>query len=257
MENYKDEKVNIDLDLRECIVNEEDTQHGTFCRTCGSNQYNFRPLNWSCQMCPENANCSLPFATPLVGYWNSFPCSAHVQKCFFSSACKGINANELLNHFGNEPVDCNFSDTAIEWYSKNLCKKGYSGPLCGSCTNSTGKSSTECRECISDFATVLVVVISLFVLAAFVIFQIKGNLDPISLISERKSKKLSRLQIVVSQHIHWNRTANFETTDIETRNITQREIEMHRKQQENKKREFVELTKVAPYYNVSYELVCL
>lgn len=244
MDGVEESTVTIDMKFRKCIINEEETLNGTFCQICDSNQYNFSPSKTSCHLCPESANCSSLFAMPLAGYWNAFPCSIHVQKCLRVGACKGIDEEEFLSFLGKEPIDCNFNTSTIEWYSQNLCKDGYSGPLCGSCTNTTGKSSNECRQCLSNSICGLMIVVSIFVLATLVIFQIKGNLDPISLVSERETKRPSLLVVATSRRILRNPVEKFAAIDLQSRSNTRREIEDYKDQQEKRKRELVELTKV-------------
>lgn len=243
MANENQNNMTIHVTIRECIINEEPSLNRTVCRECDSNQYNVLSSEFRCELCPENANCSSPFILPENGYWNAFPCSNQIQRCFSTKACKGMNWTEFLNYLGFKPVDCMFNASTLGWYERNLCQEGYSGPLCGSCTESSGRSGPyDCRRCFSDFVSVLMIFASIVILTWLVVCQIKGNLylNPSQYLT---SKKKSRILTTISCSLRRTTITNFTEADSETQNVNQEQIHAYRREEKKRKQKIVELIK--------------
>ena len=153
VEGFKRRRVTLEVEVRDCTINEESDRDDTFCRPCDSNQYNFHSADsaWSCTLCPENANCTTPFIFPQRGYWNAFPCSNQIERCIYEEACN-FTRPDMVEELTRPETPCLFSDEVIEQYQSSQCAAEYEGPLCGSCLNDTGRlGSSVCTPCMSEF----------------------------------------------------------------------------------------------------------
>ena len=151
VEGFDKVPVTIEVQVRGCTINEESAQDDHFCKSCNSNQYNFRNDRWNdaCLPCPENANCATRFTLPRAGYWNSFPCSPHMDRCIYKEACEMKEVDAVENRLDAERP-CEQSNDSVEQYQSSQCAEEYTGVLCGSCKETAGRlSAFSCATCIS------------------------------------------------------------------------------------------------------------
>ena len=157
VEGFEQQNVTLEVQVRDCTINEESDRDDTFCRPCDSNHYNFHSagLGWNCTICPDNADCTTPFIFPREGYWNAFPCSDQMERCVYEDACN-FTGSDMVEELTRSEKPCVFSDKVIEQYQSSQCAAGYEGPLCGSCLNDAGRlGSFVCTPCMSDFLAVV------------------------------------------------------------------------------------------------------
>ena len=150
VEGFEEVPVTIEVQVRGCMINEESAQDDRFCKTCNSNQYNFRNDRWNdaCLPCPENANCTTRFTLPRAGYWNSFPCSPHMDRCIYKEACEMTEVDAVENR-SDEERPCEHSNDSVQQYQSGQCAEEYTGALCGSCKETAGRlSAFSCATCI-------------------------------------------------------------------------------------------------------------
>ena len=141
--------ITLRVNVRNCTINEESVQEGEFCKPCKLNQYSFDLNKTDCEACPEHADCRTNFTVPRKGYWNSFPCSHQMDRCAYEEACNFTGWNMLQDPSLDE-MTCNFSESSVTEYRASQCANEYTGPLCGSCTTTSGRlGSFECESCIS------------------------------------------------------------------------------------------------------------
>lgn len=170
--------ITIDVTIRQCIINEYPNFNGTLCSDCDTNHYNFHPQSRNCTPCDSDADCFSVFTLPHPGHWNAFPCAPNIEKCVINDACRDSNVTELMEFLTETPTDCNFTQEQIEWYQRSLCEDAYTGPLCGSCTDSNGRVGLHtCRSCAKKVVSILMILAAVVVLMNLVALQIKGNLD--------------------------------------------------------------------------------
>ena len=153
VEGFEEQSVTLEVQIRDCTINEESDRDDTFCRRCDSNQYNFHSaaLGWNCTLCPNNADCTTSFIFPREGYWNAFPCSNQTERCIYEDACN-FTGSDMVEELTRSEKPCVFSDEVIEQYQSSQCAAEYEGPLCGSCLNDTGRlGSALCTPCMSEF----------------------------------------------------------------------------------------------------------
>ena len=153
VEGFEEQSVTLEVQIRDCAINEESDRDDTFCRPCDSNQYNFHSadLAWNCRLCPDNAECTTAFIFSREGYWNAFPCSNQIERCVYEDACN-FTGLDMVEELTRSEKPCLFSDEVIEQYQSSQCAAEYEGPLCGSCLNDTGRlGSSVCTPCMSEF----------------------------------------------------------------------------------------------------------
>ena len=153
VEGFEEQNVTLEVQVRDCTINEQSDRNDTFCRPCDSNQYNFHSadLAWNCTLCPDNADCTTAFIFPREGYWNAFPCSNQIERCVYEKACS-FTGSDMVEELTRSETPCAFSDEVIEQYQSSQCAAGYDWPLCGSCLNDTGRlGSSVCTPCMSEF----------------------------------------------------------------------------------------------------------
>ena len=157
VEGFEQRNVTVEVQVRDCTINEESDLDDTFCRPCDSNQYNFHSADTEgkCALCPENADCATEFTFPRMGYWNAFPCSNHIERCVYEEACNFTRPN-MLEGMTESETPCVFNDDVIEQYQSSQCAAEYEGPLCGSCLHDAGRlGSFVCTPCMSEFLAVV------------------------------------------------------------------------------------------------------
>ena len=109
------------LNRRPCGVGEFDGGDGGSCLCCPALTYSFEPNVTTCQPCPPNALCSADIVAPVAEYWHSSPRSLQMHKCPISASCK----------------------------QGGVCAAGYTGNLCGQCSDGFGITSPlRCGKCM-------------------------------------------------------------------------------------------------------------
>ena len=189
------EPVEIDVDIRGCRMGEVAAANGTVCELCSFDTYNLgEDGDKSCRPCPDNGDCSTHVILPEEGYWHRTPCSTKLQRCLTTSACDFKNRKDLMENVTAHVEHCQFIETFRVLYNIIQCKEvrrciraadmcemcgqGHTGPLCGSCTQSYGMSSSqECVKCGSRYSSVLCGFIPLVILMVLSAFSVKGNLN--------------------------------------------------------------------------------
>ncbi|GMH45581.1 hypothetical protein BSKO_13538 [Bryopsis sp. KO-2023] len=161
--------------VRECVRGETPVA-GKFltsfsCRQCETNSFSFRPSQ-SCKPCPTSTTCGTGTLMLIDGYWHSSSWSESIHKCLVDVACSYTNRSTILGleseQSGAEPL--HFRD-----YS--LCREGYEGPLCGSCTKGYGRvRAFECQKCLAKPKTIPLMVLLVFWMLIVVGFIIRNAL---------------------------------------------------------------------------------
>eukprot|EP00210_Caulerpa_lentillifera_P007459 g7129.t1 len=199
--------ITIQMNVRECRINEEKESEGVLCKKCDATQYNFDPMSESCKPCDDTLNCSTPFVRPGENYWNLSPCHVPAQKCLTAYACEGAvaveekvqeeeykNIKEVLDNYS-----CNKSEAARKEYQKLLCKEGYKGVLCGSCKANYSRSlSLACTKCNSPGLSVLTLASVCIWLALIAGITIRGS----TTIEERLSVINKKLNDLAARESH-------------------------------------------------------
>eukprot|EP00210_Caulerpa_lentillifera_P004162 g3968.t1 len=145
----------IAVEIRHCVIGESRAANGTLCELCSGATYNFYPRNKekTCVPCPENARCDSIAIQPKEGFWHQTPCSIHIQECLSETACKYQNRED------------------------RLIQIGYTGPLCGSCVESYGKSrSFRCERCYGRFANGFLIALVALMFLGLTGFTIRSSL---------------------------------------------------------------------------------
>eukprot|EP00210_Caulerpa_lentillifera_P007467 g7137.t1 len=189
--------ITIQMNVRECRINEEKENEGVLCKQCDATQYNFDPMNETCKPCNSTLNCSGTFVRPRENYWHASPCHAPAQKCLTAYACRGpadidkkLTTSEYINiNLTLKEYSCQISAKARDEYQKLLCKEGYKGVLCGSCNATFGHSlSFACTKCNGAGVSVLILVSFCAWLALIAGITIRGSMtieEHLSVIKKR------------------------------------------------------------------------
>ena len=157
VEGFEQQSVTLEVEVRNCTINEESDRDDTFCRPCDSNQYSFHSADkgGNCLLCPENADCTTEFVLPRKGYWNAFPCSDQMERCVYEGACN-FTGSDMLEELTQSEVPCVLSDDIVQQYQSSQCAEEYEGPLCGSCVDDAGRlGSFVCTPCMSESLAVV------------------------------------------------------------------------------------------------------
>ena len=118
-------KVEIEVEVQECIIGEVPSGNYTLCEQCSATTYSFDPTNdeLGCQPCPANGNCESSVITPNDGYWHSSPCSVYIRRCLTSYACNFDGRTAMLQEKTQHMDRCELSPKEIEEYQKAQCAK--------------------------------------------------------------------------------------------------------------------------------------
>ena len=202
----KEEEINVTV--QNCTIGEASLRDGTFCEPCSSTSYNFNTSATECEPCPANGNCEKKAIVPKQGYWNSSPCSEHIQRCLTEEACDSGNRQDELAERTRDLQTCQFDNQYLQDYTEAQCREvsivlnyglpqvsfgsqGHEGPLCGSCKKSFGKShSYLCEKCLSDVINVVLVVLSFFVLLGLSSITIRSNLISVFISQQRQQTQV-------------------------------------------------------------------
>ena len=139
----------IRVKFRECKRGEIYKQKDNICSRCEYGSFSFEPSIEKCQDCPANAICTGSEILAMPNFWR-----------------ETINSTKLF--------ECNVLKEACPGGEfKNICNKGYRGPLCGSCVFNKDEKYFKntfmvCKEC-SDGINPLGLLISLFILIILVV----------------------------------------------------------------------------------------
>jgi len=113
------------------------------CQLCPVGTFSFTADEPLCSLCPAGANCNGTTLVPLAGYWQSTPRSAQVHTCLNPAACArdALQQQQLLDwqatHYGRGAVVGKSKESLVhelEQYMSDQCAPGYSGRMCGVCT---------------------------------------------------------------------------------------------------------------------------
>ena len=120
----KEEEINVTV--QSCTIGEASLRDGTFCEPCNAATYNFDLKEDSkCQPCPDNGNCTTKVIVPKQGYWNSSPCSPHIQRCLTTHACDGEIRTTTLQEISENISICSMNEWNLETRdsgSYNICE---------------------------------------------------------------------------------------------------------------------------------------
>lgn len=112
--------------VRACHIGESLSPDGLRCFLCNSASYNFRAnRSKACLPCPENTDCSSSVNIPEKGYWHSFPCSEHIQRCLTNKACSHEYRQRALTDLVVDVKTCDFNIVKIANYRSLLCAQVY------------------------------------------------------------------------------------------------------------------------------------
>ena len=179
VEGFPSSEVIIQIDVRRCTINEQADVDAAVCTQCDSNQYNFDAGNdrSKCIRCPEHGNCSTVFTLPQAGYWNSFPCSHHMDRCLNEDACTTVNESFLEGLLKTE-TSCAFDDATRAEYQSSHCAENYEDVLCGSCKNTSGRlGAFVCAACIPKELAAMGLIGMIILQLCLALLQIKETLD--------------------------------------------------------------------------------
>lgn len=111
------------VEVRKCIIGETSGPDDSICILCNAATFNFRPEGKTgCLPCPEHGNCTTSVIVPEKGYWHSFPCSEHIQRCLTIRVCDFGGRNARLTKFVESAENCHFSEAESKEYQDLLCK---------------------------------------------------------------------------------------------------------------------------------------
>eukprot|EP00210_Caulerpa_lentillifera_P007464 g7134.t1 len=205
--------ITIQINVRECRINEEKESEGVLCRKCDATQYNFNPMNETCKPCDGTLDCSGTFVRLSENYWHASPCHAHAQKCLTTNACRGpayidkkLTTSEYINiNLTLKEYSCQISAKARDEYRKLLCKEGYEGVLCGSCKADYGRSlSFACTKCNSPGVSVLILGFLCIWLALIAGITIRGSMtieERLSVIKKKLIDLAARNSLAVTESL--------------------------------------------------------
>ena len=116
--------VEIDVNIRSCIIGEELSEDHKLCVQCPETQYNFSPEESGCRECPSHANCKQRnVIQPESHYWHDHPCSTHMQQCLSSEACVFDQRASHLAKLTEDIENCNYSTASPNEYTERQCKE--------------------------------------------------------------------------------------------------------------------------------------
>eukprot|EP00210_Caulerpa_lentillifera_P007458 g7128.t1 len=199
--------ITIQVNVRECRINEEKENEGVLCRECDATQYNFNPMIKTCKPCDSTLDCSGTFVRSREDYWHASPCHVPAKKCLTAYACRSpVDIDEKLTTFEYKNISsalsnysCKISDEAGKEYRKLLCKEGYKGVLCGSCKADYGRSlNFACTKCNGAGFSVLILGSVCVWLAAIAAITIRGSMT----IEERLSVIRKQLIDLAARNAH-------------------------------------------------------
>eukprot|EP00210_Caulerpa_lentillifera_P000204 g199.t1 len=171
-------EIEIEVQVRQCVIDEQRTLDFILCEACDSQSYNFEPNgNEGCRICPDHGNCSGTFIVPETGYWHSSPCSDQIQECLNKAACKSNERRESLLNLSTSFQNCSLASMELHQYRQHQCTNGYSGPLCGACDDSYSRYELfSCGKCLHPVASVIFILLAISWLLFLTGIVCKGSL---------------------------------------------------------------------------------
>ncbi|KAG2453407.1 hypothetical protein HYH02_001630 [Chlamydomonas schloesseri] len=199
--------VEVTLEVRECYRGEVTNSKKDACYPCEPGKFSINPQNFTCDACPDNANCTVlgyPWVTlPEDGYWKSGPYSPNMVECAVEDACKGTdtwdrqaNLTAYMMRLGNNyGADYNVSEF---WALQ--CSYGYYGNLCGRCIAGWGqKTNGECGQCASRAVNIVYYILSNFVNIIIIALTVMSQL-PESVTAQKRQKRIA--DYIAHKHLH-------------------------------------------------------
>jgi hypothetical protein len=113
------------------------------CQLCPVGTFSFTADEPLCSLCPVGASCNGTMLVPAAGYWQSTPRSAQVHACLNPAACArdALHQQQLADwqatHYGRGAIVGKSREALgreLEQYMADQCAAGYSGRMCGVCT---------------------------------------------------------------------------------------------------------------------------
>lgn len=113
------------------------------CQLCPVGTFSFTVDEPLCSLCPVGASCNGTMLVPAAGYWQSTPRSAQVHACLNPAACArdALHQQQLADwqatHYGRGAIVGKSREALgreLEQYMADQCAAGYSGRMCGVCT---------------------------------------------------------------------------------------------------------------------------
>jgi hypothetical protein len=128
--------------------------------------------NGTCAACPADAVCRGGMLVPAPGAWLSLAPGASPQQCMQSAACDWPGRTAALLALSRNG---SVSDDARR---DAQCAPGYTGPLCGQCTDGYGHDASDllCAACPSPLANTGKLVATSLASVASLIVTIRANL---------------------------------------------------------------------------------
>lgn len=128
--------IKLSLYLRACIEGEAMSESDQVCKKCERGTYSYVKGDKVCKDCPFKVAVCFggQVVAPLPGYWRSSKTSENFMECPNSDVCIGGNETQPLGR----------------------CKEGYSGILCGECSeNYSLKEEFKCERCLGHQSNII------------------------------------------------------------------------------------------------------
>lgn len=133
------------------------------CAPCPDNYYRFKRTGSKfCFNCTESMICKSGQIWPKNGYYrfNETEYDHVFRPCLNKKACKGYDEKDEKTHELH--------------YGK--CAENYNGILCGSCDNNSDSSGNgSCQKCPEFSTNIVIILLSIIVVSAFIIYMIKST----------------------------------------------------------------------------------
>eukprot|EP00803_Ostreobium_quekettii_P003270 evm.model.scf_1296.1 EVM.evm.TU.scf_1296.1 scf_1296:1031-7786(-) len=144
------------VEIRSCLVGEEEENEGKGCQRCPNNFYTFKPEQ-ECLQCPEEAICTGGATlAPRDGFWHSTPYSPNILECIVRDACQYRGRASNLTAFYTNLTALMPSNLTLSNEEYPQCAEGYRGVLCGSCQPNYGHiAGGQCEECSMSRASII------------------------------------------------------------------------------------------------------
>eukprot|EP00898_Chlorokybus_atmophyticus_P002166 jgi/Chlat1/2950/Chrsp2S04680 len=132
--------VGISVTIRPCLLGEVRNDDNTLCTYCEQPLFSWNPTNFSCEVCPDGADClGGSVVVPVDGYWHSAERSFQFHQCPNNDACSYHNRSVVL-----EGLVRNGS-----WEQVQQCSDGDGWESSG------GTSNFQCKKCSSKVVNAL------------------------------------------------------------------------------------------------------
>ncbi|KAG2438727.1 hypothetical protein HXX76_005272 [Chlamydomonas incerta] len=199
--------VEVTVEVRYCYWGEVTNKDEDQCYPCEPGTFSVNPQNFTCDSCPEHANCTVlgyPWITlPEEGFWKSGPYSPNVVECAVEDACKGTDTWNRQGSLSAYLVGLGNNYGAVynvsEFWAMQ-CAEGYYGNLCGRCVAGWGqKTNGECGQCASRAANIVYYILSNFVNIIIIALTVMSQL-PESVTAQKRQKRIA--DYIAHKHLH-------------------------------------------------------